>query len=306
MKSIPLVTIGIPTYNRAGSYLPKSLESALGQTYDNLEIIVSDNCSPDNTESVVRSYKDPRIRYQRHLTPLKPHENADYCVETANGKYFLLLHDDDLIDADFVALCVLAAEQNDLGFIQTGARTIDENDIIIKERRASPGVTGCMEFAEAAIEGNAVTYFCNTLYRLRCLREVGGFRSKTYSYQDVATNLRLAASYGRYGIAEPKASYRKFHSKKWGSSIGIINWCEDSIYLIHLMCELMPENRRHFMDHGLKRLCLENYRRAKRTISLPQRFWAYYAVYRSFKFRCPPWAGVLGRLKRRFLRFSFK
>ena len=55
-----LVTIGIPTFNRANGYLRYALESAIAQTYRNLEIIVSDNCSYDDTEAVVRHYRDPR------------------------------------------------------------------------------------------------------------------------------------------------------------------------------------------------------------------------------------------------------
>ena len=49
-KSFPLVTIGIPTYNRANSTLSLTINSACNQDYPNLEIIVSDNCSFDNTK----------------------------------------------------------------------------------------------------------------------------------------------------------------------------------------------------------------------------------------------------------------
>ncbi len=51
----PLVTIGIPTYNRADGYLQETLESALAQGYRHMEIIVSDNCSTDDIERVVRT-----------------------------------------------------------------------------------------------------------------------------------------------------------------------------------------------------------------------------------------------------------
>jgi len=53
----PLVTIAIPTYNRAGSFLRQALESALKQTYKNVEIIVSDNCSSDNTETLIKIFR---------------------------------------------------------------------------------------------------------------------------------------------------------------------------------------------------------------------------------------------------------
>lgn len=62
-KFQPLITIAIPTYNRADSYLRHALDSALNQTYKNIEIVVSDNCSVDNTEEVVQGLHDPRIRY---------------------------------------------------------------------------------------------------------------------------------------------------------------------------------------------------------------------------------------------------
>jgi glycosyltransferase involved in cell wall biosynthesis len=64
--SRPLVTIGICTYNRADSYLGSALQSAVDQTYPNLEIVVSDNCSVDHTEELVQSFDDPRIRYIKH------------------------------------------------------------------------------------------------------------------------------------------------------------------------------------------------------------------------------------------------
>src|SRR5690606_4365233 len=61
----PLVTICIPTFNRADTFLPKALAAACNQTYRNLEILVSDNASSDGTPELVRSMIDPRISYHR-------------------------------------------------------------------------------------------------------------------------------------------------------------------------------------------------------------------------------------------------
>ena len=87
----PLVTIAIPTYNRADAYLEQALKSAVGQTYTNLEIIVADNCSIDHTETVVKKFSDQRIRYVRHKKNIGANNNFNYCVKQANGIYFLLL-----------------------------------------------------------------------------------------------------------------------------------------------------------------------------------------------------------------------
>ncbi|MEM7512907.1 MAG: glycosyltransferase, partial [Bacteroidota bacterium] len=62
----PLVTIGIPTY-KGSENIPLAIESLMKQDYQNLEILISDNCSPDNTEEVCRALakKYPQIRYVR-------------------------------------------------------------------------------------------------------------------------------------------------------------------------------------------------------------------------------------------------
>lgn len=89
----PLFTIGIPTYNRA-EFLRESLASALGQTFDDLEIIVSDNASTDETEEVVRQ-AGSRVRYHRNPTNLGAAANWAKLVELARGRYFSWLQDDD-------------------------------------------------------------------------------------------------------------------------------------------------------------------------------------------------------------------
>ena len=75
-----LVTIAIPTYNRADNYLKQALSSALVQTYRNIEIIVSDNCSTDNTESVVKNFKDSRIRYFKQKKNIGPYKNFNFLL----------------------------------------------------------------------------------------------------------------------------------------------------------------------------------------------------------------------------------
>ena len=92
----PLVSIGIPTYNRADGYLRECLTSALKQTYPNIEVIVADNCSSDNTAELMKSFSTNRLRYYKHPKNIGPQNNFNFCLDQANGAYFLLLHDDDL------------------------------------------------------------------------------------------------------------------------------------------------------------------------------------------------------------------
>jgi len=96
----PLVTVAIPTYNSGERFLSDAIDSVLAQSFTNFELLISDNCSPDNTSDVVAEYQDPRIRYVRHETNIGANANFNYCLDDARGDYLLLLSDDDLIDPD--------------------------------------------------------------------------------------------------------------------------------------------------------------------------------------------------------------
>jgi glycosyltransferase involved in cell wall biosynthesis len=105
MPEEPLVSICIPTYNRAGM-IDRAIESALGQTYRNIEIIVIDNDSNDNTAAVVASYVDERLTYVKNERNLGMFGNFNRCIELATGKFLHILHSDDYIEPDFTSQCV--------------------------------------------------------------------------------------------------------------------------------------------------------------------------------------------------------
>jgi len=103
----PLVTIGIPTYNRA-DLLKRSILSAINQNYSNVEIIVSDNASTDHTAKICLELceKDNRIKYFAQLENLGPVKNFSIVLKHAQGQYFMWLGDDDWIDPDYVSVCL--------------------------------------------------------------------------------------------------------------------------------------------------------------------------------------------------------
>jgi glycosyltransferase involved in cell wall biosynthesis len=106
-NNLPLVSIGIPTYNRA-MLLTRAIESALNQNYENVEVIVSDNASSDDTESICRRYSenDSRLKYIRQSSNRGPAANFTEVLKSASGQYFMWLGDDDWIDLNYVSVCV--------------------------------------------------------------------------------------------------------------------------------------------------------------------------------------------------------
>lgn len=93
----PLVSVVIPTYNRA-DIIDKAIDSVLDQTYKNLEVVVVDDGSTDNTEEVVRSLDDPRVRY----IPLEENQGANVArntgIKEANGEFIAFQDSDNVWD----------------------------------------------------------------------------------------------------------------------------------------------------------------------------------------------------------------
>jgi glycosyltransferase involved in cell wall biosynthesis len=107
----PLVSVGIPTFNRPVG-LRRTLQLICRQTYQNLEILVSDNASPGpETERVVREFSeaDARVRYFRQPENFGPLANFRFVLTKASGDYFMWAADDDEWDASFVETCLAAA-----------------------------------------------------------------------------------------------------------------------------------------------------------------------------------------------------
>jgi abequosyltransferase len=96
----PLLTIAIPTYKR-GELLSQLLDVLVPQimSHPEVELIISDNASPDGTSEVVQRFIDAGlpVRYHRHPENVGPDANFIFCLKQASGKYFWLCGDDDII-----------------------------------------------------------------------------------------------------------------------------------------------------------------------------------------------------------------
>ncbi|MDJ0732503.1 MAG: glycosyltransferase [Nostocaceae cyanobacterium] len=104
-NNLPLASVIIPTYNRC-NYLQEAIDSAVKQTYQNIEIIICDNCSTDETQDVVAAFGDSRIKYWQQPQNIGMFDNQMHAFKVAKGKYVASLHDDDIWEKDFLAKLV--------------------------------------------------------------------------------------------------------------------------------------------------------------------------------------------------------
>ena len=110
----PLVSIAIPTYKRP-DLLKRALDSALAQEgVSNYEIIITDNEeeSETGTENLIRSYNNPKILYYRNEKNIGMTGNWNRGIELSRGKWYTMLHDDDVLDNNFLKEMLFVLEKN--------------------------------------------------------------------------------------------------------------------------------------------------------------------------------------------------
>lgn len=102
-----VVSIGLPVYNGAG-YVAESIESLLGQTYQNIELLISDNASTDGTGAICEAIarRDPRVKYERLPVNIGGVRNHTRVVERASGDFFMWASCDDRWLPTYVERCV--------------------------------------------------------------------------------------------------------------------------------------------------------------------------------------------------------
>jgi len=191
----PTITIGIPTYNRSGM-LKQAIQSVLQQSYQDFEIVVSDDCSPDDTEQVVASFNDSRLKYHRTATNLRPPRNWNECIRLAQGEFFALLPDDDIYCPDFLSEMVKKLQsQPNIGFVQCGYYGIDEK--LRPYRTVQMASTELILHGEAALIWHIENLSCipaSVLFRRSVMLKMGLWREDYWD--DWAFILRVAYRHG--------------------------------------------------------------------------------------------------------------
>ena len=125
----PIISIIIPVYNTE-KYLPKCLESAINQTYKNIEIIVIDDCSLGDCAQIVASYqqKDDRVKYLKNTTNVGTYKTREIAISQAQGMYILCLDSDDWLELN---ICEKLQEQliQAPDLVEYAYRFVDESAI---------------------------------------------------------------------------------------------------------------------------------------------------------------------------------
>ena len=129
---MPKVSIIVPTYNRS-AYLQETINSIQRQSFSDYEIIITDNCSTDDTEHVVKSFADPRIVYSKNAENLGSVNNYNKAMEMVKGEFIHLFSDDDIMLDDCLADKLAIFERYPtVAIVHSDINTIDKSGSIIQ------------------------------------------------------------------------------------------------------------------------------------------------------------------------------
>jgi glycosyltransferase involved in cell wall biosynthesis len=248
-KKSPFITVSIPVFN-GHDYISDCINSVLKQSYTSFELLIIDNCSTDDTKSIVLDYDDHRIRYIRNNSNIGAFNNFNKCIKMATGDYFVLLPHDDLLLSGALEQFVLALKNEKIGFVYSAMQVIDENgDILHTKINHLSNKSFTSEEAIMDIIKNFMPIQC-AMVRTEILKKLGGFDLKYSLSTDIHLWSRIIfEGWGSYYIntpksclrAHPQQGQRAFQnpnlgilSQHWGKKLDESFWIENSFNYLQL------------------------------------------------------------------------
>ena len=196
-----LVSIIMPSYNTA-KYIADSIKSVQKQTYSNWELIIVDDCSTDNTDKIVESIQDQRIRYIKNETNSGAAFSRNRALREAKGRWIAFLDSDDLWKSEKLEKQIHFMEENGYAFSYTCYEEMD----------ASGELTGVSVTGPRKITSNGMYRYCwpGCLTVMYDAEKIGLIQiSNIKKNNDYAMWLKVSQKAMCYLLNEKLAVYRK-------------------------------------------------------------------------------------------------
>ena len=204
--SLPRVSVCLLVYNHA-HVLGAVVDSIRAQTLADFELIISDDCSTDDSWAVIQSYasRDARIKPQRTPRNLGMAGNANFACSAARSGYIALLHHDDLVDPRLLEKWIDVAERHPTtAFVFNDYRSYSDQASHVLEKRGFREVMNGREFlTRYLLSGWGSPVRGTALIRRECLDELGGFDEGFGLLSDIDLWMRFCGRWDVGYVAEP-------------------------------------------------------------------------------------------------------
>lgn len=207
---MPKVSVCIPTYNQ-GRFIGQAIQSVLEQSFQDFELIIVDNCSTDNTQEVVKSFSDKRIKYFRNNTNIGGGKNWNKAISLATGGYISILHSDD-----FYLPGILEAESQvldlnpNVGLVYSACRVISEKgeELFVYPLFYSDYINKGISELKTLLFNDHIPV-PTVMVRKECYKKLGGFWIDNFNIAgDYEMWMRICLYYDIAYISKVLACYR--------------------------------------------------------------------------------------------------
>jgi len=180
-------------------FLEDAVSSILAQSSPDWELVVVDDCSPEDLGSIVAKFADPRIRYVRNEENLGSGNLVrqwNHCLTQASGEWLVLAADDDVYAPDFCKeILTLAGKYPEVDLIRARVELIDSDGRQLWGDGEFPEVFTGTQYLEEWMAGHVFTCVGNFAFRREALVAAGGFKDFPCAFcSDVATPLLLSGN----------------------------------------------------------------------------------------------------------------
>ena len=184
----------MPAYKKR--FLYKAIDSILKQNYQDFELVIVNDASPEGLEDVIQQFHDERIRYEINQINIGRHDliaNWNHCIQFAKNEYVILASDDDMFETDFLSKASkLICKYPKVDIIRSGVKKIDEHDNILDYEFPMKEYMTSREYTLSYAKGRTISCVSNYVFKKEVLYNLGGFISFPHAhYSDDATVLAL-------------------------------------------------------------------------------------------------------------------
>ena len=224
-----LVSIIMPSWN-TGRFIGESIQSVLDQTYPNWELIIVDDCSTDNTDEVVASFQDDRIRYLHNEHNSGAALTRNYALREARGAWIAFLDSDDLWAPEKLAHQIRFMEENGYSLSYTEYEKIDEASRPLGIHVSGPAEVDKRRMYRYDYIGQLTMMYSAKVFGLVQIKDIRknndyAIRLQLYKHPDCRAYL-LKENLAKYRVRKVSISHDKFR-RKFKSHYDLFHTCDE-------------------------------------------------------------------------------
>lgn len=232
MSNLPMVTVGVPLYNHE-KYIVKCLQSIVKQSYKNIELIVIDDDSPDNSYEVAKNYLENQ-NYNNYSIKTRPNKGLcntlNEIAKQAKGKYISIIASDDFWMLNKIEEQVAFLENYpDIALVHSNSIKVDDQDneigYVDYSSKENSG-----NLYESIIHGKGGINTPSHLYRTDVYEKIG-YYDPSFRFEDTDFWLRLTKVF-KVGYINTNHTYYRWHGENLSDSNTSFNFFNDEIVKI--------------------------------------------------------------------------